>query len=252
MHEKPKIYAFIPSRMGSERFRAKPLALINGKPMIQHVYERAAKAKGLKDIFVATDNLEIAKVVESFGGKAIITKESHKCGTDRIHEAAQIVGLLAEDIVINIQGDQPAFHPSVLECLVEPFFNSPQVLMTTLCFPVTDPKLLEDPNIVKVVVDHLGFALYFSRSCIPFKRSSNPAFRYLKHLGFYAYKRSFLETFANLPEGRLEATERLEQLRALENGYKILVVESPYDSLEVDVPSDLEEVERYLEENPWL
>jgi len=248
MDEKPKVYAFIPSRIGSERFRSKPLALIKGKPMIQHVYERASKAPQIHDIFVATDHHEIARVVESFGGKAILTQETHKCGTDRINEAADIVGLSPDDIVINIQGDQPAFHPSALEHLVAPFSNSSQVLMTTLSFPINDPRLLEDPNVVKVVVDNLGFALYFSRSPIPFKRAPNSSFQYMKHLGFYAYRRSFLKTFANLPEGKLESTEKLEQLRALENGFKILVIKSPYDSPEVDVPSDLIRVEKYLED----
>ncbi len=247
----PRIWGFIPARFGSTRFRAKPLAKIMGKPMIQHVYESAGAAKVLEKVFVATDSHEIARVVEEFGGKAIITREDHISGTDRVCEAANIVGLEAADVVVNIQGDQPLFSPLIIERLVSPFLNGVDIPMSTVMYPIPLDAKAQDPNLVKVVTDNFGYALYFSRSLIPFPRILPEQHKVMKHLGFYAYKKSFLDKFHSLPEGKLEAIEKLEQLRALENGYRILVLESPSDSIEVDVPSDIEKIEALLEKKVW-
>lgn len=241
-----KIYGFIPSRMGSERFPNKPLIKILDKPMVQHVYERAKRVSVLEEVYVATDHLKIKEVVESFGGKVILTKESHPSGTDRIQEATDLLGLSQEDLVINIQGDQPVFDPYSVELLAKTFDKREDLQMATLMYPIRDLSSITDPNVVKVVVDNSNFALYFSRAPIPFRRGGQTESDYQKHLGIYAYKKSFLDTFASLPQGRLERMERLEQLRALENGYKILVLESPSDSLEVDRPEDIEKIEAYL------
>lgn len=241
-----KIYGFIPSRMGSERFPNKPLVKILGKPMIQHVYERAKKISVFEEVYVATDHLKIKETVESFGGKVILTKEIHPSGTDRIKEAADLLKLSEEDLVINIQGDQPVFEPNSVELLVESFSEKEGLQMATLMYPIEDPQCLMDPNVVKVVVDNMNFALYFSRAPIPFKRGNQMKVDCQKHLGIYAYTKAFLDIFASLPQGRLEQIEKLEQLRALENGYRILVLESPSDSLEVDQPEDVKKIETYL------
>lgn len=239
-----KIFAIIPARYDSSRFPGKVLALICGKPMIQHVYERASLCSQLDYICVATDSEKIFSCVKGLGGRAIITKRNHKSGTDRVYEAAKKLGLSPEDVVINIQGDQPAFHPSIISLLVEPLLKDSSIFMTTLKYPIDDKDAL-NPNHVKVVTDNKGFALYFSRAPIPYFREKENI-TYYKHLGFYGYRMSALEIFTQLPEGRLERIERLEQLRALENGYKIKVLESPYNSIEVDVPEDIKKVEEFI------
>ncbi len=241
-----KVYAFIPSRMGSERFPGKPLTKILGKPMIQHVYERAKEVDLFEEVFVATDSPEIRDVVRSFGGEAILTKGQHPSGTDRIQEASSALGLLQEDLIINIQGDQPVFEPSSLKVMIETFLKDPGLHITTLMYPIRDMEMVMDPNVVKVVVDKEGFALYFSRAPIPYRRGEEVVVSFQKHLGFYGYMKAFLDIFSALPQGRLERIEKLEQLRALENGYKILVLPSPSDSLEVDLPSDIQRVEAFL------
>lgn len=241
-----KIYGFIPSRMGSERFPNKPLIKILDKPMIQHVYERAKRVPIFEEVYVATDHPKIKETVESFGGKVILTKEVHPSGTDRIQEAANILGLSEEDLIVNIQGDQPVFDPSSVELLIRSFYEKEGLLMATLMYPIRDPQSITDPNVVKVVVDGSSFALYFSRAPIPFRRGKEIDLDYQKHLGIYAYTKAFLDIFASLPQGRLERIEKLEQLRALENGYRILVLKSPSDSLEVDQPEDVNKVEAYL------
>lgn len=241
-----RIYAFIPCRMGSERFPGKPLAKILGKPMIQHVYERAKECSIFEKVVVATDHPEIKKTVEAFGGEVVMTQQRHPSGTDRIQEAASLLGLEPSDCVINIQGDQPVFDPDSLEVLIRPFEEDPSLQMATLAYPLRDKASFGDPNVVKVVVDLRGFALYFSRSAIPFDRTGQGDVIYKKHLGFYGYTKSFLDIFVSLPQGRLEVSERLEQLRALEHGHKILVLESPSDSLEVDRPEDIEKIEAFL------
>ncbi|UAL42047.1 3-deoxy-manno-octulosonate cytidylyltransferase [Shewanella inventionis] len=239
----------IPARYGSSRFPGKPLALIAGKPMIQRVYERAALAKGIDNIYVATDDDRIKNTVEGFGGKAVMTDPDAASGTDRINDAIERLGLGEDDLVINLQGDQPLIDPSSIEQMVNLFQQQPgEFEMATLGFQITEEKELDDPMHVKVVFDNNYNALYFSRARIPFGRDIKdyPVF---KHIGVYAYTKRFINAFAKLPLGRLEDIEKLEQLRALENGYKIKVVISQYNAPEVDVPSDIEKCERILATN---
>ena len=245
------IFAFIPARYDSTRFPGKPLARIAGRPMIQHVYERALICKGLSQVYVATDDERISACVEGFGGKAVHTGKDHASGTDRICEAALKAGLGKKDIVVNIQGDQPLFHPSLVSLLVEPLLEDGSVSMTTLKFMITDPEEVGNPNHVKVVTDLQGNAIYFSRCSIPFSRDPDEKSFYYKHLGFYGYRMEFLERFTSLPEGVLESLEKLEQLRALENGFKIRVLESPFDSIEVDVPEDIIKIEDALTDSSF-
>ncbi|ABV87307.1 3-deoxy-manno-octulosonate cytidylyltransferase [Shewanella pealeana] len=229
----------IPARYGSSRFPGKPLAHINGKPMIQHVYERASLAKGLKDIYVATDDVRIKNAVESFGGKVVMTGENAASGTDRIDEAISILGLADDDLVINLQGDQPLIDPIVIEQLVSVCErHAGEFDMATLGVEIKDEAQLNDPNHVKVVFDNNHNALYFSRARIPFGRDTSD-YPVYKHIGIYAYTRKFIQTFAKLPLGRLEELEKLEQLRALEYGYKIKVAISAFDFPEVDTPEDI-------------
>ena len=242
-----KIVAIIPSRYGSTRFDGKPLALIAGKPMIRLVYERAIQAEKISDVFVATDDQRIYDAVLAFGGKTIMTSAKNRSGTDRVAEAAERIGLNPDDIVVNVQGDQPLFNPACIDELVEPFFIDPDLGMSTLVFKITNKDEITNPKDVKVTFDRSGFALYFSRSPIPCSRDSSNHFDTYKHLGFYAYTRRFLEIFRNLPEGRLERIEKLEQLRALEYGHKIKVVVTGYDSPEVDLPGDIAKVEQIIE-----
>jgi 3-deoxy-manno-octulosonate cytidylyltransferase (CMP-KDO synthetase) len=237
--------AIIPSRYGSTRFPGKPLAHIAGKPMIRHVYERACCCRCLREVYIATDDAAILSVVKDFGGRALMTHPSHRSGTDRICEAAEILGLAMDTVVVNIQGDQPVFPPSVIEDLVAPFEENDPPAMTTLMHRIDDAGDIHNPNHVKVVTDLWGNALYFSRSPVPFLRDNEKADCY-KHLGFYAYRTWFLKEFTRLPEGRLEAAEKLEQLRALENGFKIKVVQTAFNSLEVDVPEDISLIENRL------
>jgi 3-deoxy-manno-octulosonate cytidylyltransferase (CMP-KDO synthetase) len=238
----------IPARYGSTRFPGKPLAPIAGKLMIQRVYEAAARARDVLRVAVATDDARIADAVASFGGVAVMTDPNHRSGTDRIREAVRAMDLPPDAVVINVQGDQPLLDPACIEDLIAPFRNGDGVEMSTLAFPISDPAQIANPTQVKVVLDVRGDALYFSRSPIPFRREPGDAAPILKHLGLYAYTRRFLEIFAALPEGRLEAAEKLEQLRALEYGHRIRVVTVATDSREVDVPEDIAAVERILRE----
>lgn len=229
----------IPARYGSSRFPGKPLAPINGKPMIQHVYERASLAKGLDAVYVATDDVRIKDAVESFGGKVVMTDPEAASGTDRIDDAINQLGLNDDDIIINVQGDQPLIDPIAVEQLISLFERHPgEFNMATLAVEITNKAELDNPNHVKVVFDNNYNALYFSRARIPFGRDSNDHPVY-KHLGIYAYTRSFISTFAKLPLGRLEELEKLEQLRALEHGHKIKIAISAFDFPEVDTPEDI-------------
>ncbi|MCJ7685593.1 MAG: 3-deoxy-manno-octulosonate cytidylyltransferase [Desulfobacteraceae bacterium] len=242
-----KIFAFIPARYDSSRFPGKPLALISGKPMIQHTYERALSCPELSAVYVATDDERIAVCVHEFGGKAVITAATHRSGTDRIGEAALKMGLKDEDLVVNIQGDQPSFHPSVVTDMVEPLIEDRTIPMSTLKYRMEGETNIQNPNHVKVVTDREGFAIYFSRYPIPFCRDGKPAGIHYKHLGFYCFRMDFLTQFTSLAEGTLESLEKLEQLRALEHGYKIKVRETIHDSIEVDIPEDVEAIEKVLE-----
>lgn len=241
--------AFIPARYQSSRFPGKPLALIAGKPMIQRVYERAAACPQLTDVYVATDDERISGCVEDFGGKAIMTDNSHRSGTDRIAQAASIINLEPDDIIVNIQGDQPVFDPAIVSQLVEPLEKDRTISMTTLKHRISDPSSVQNPNHVKVVTDKEGFALYFSRHPIPYYRDSEEFVKHFKHLGFYGFRMGFLLQFTRLSEGVLESAEKLEQLRVLEHGFRIMVVETTFDSVEVDVPQDVVRVEEALNHN---
>ena len=241
-----KILAFIPSRYGSTRFPGKPLAMIAGRPMIQHASGCAAKCPDISEVYVVTDDERIFRCVEEFGGKAVMTREKHPSGTDRIAEAVEILRLNDDDIIVNIQGDQPVFKPSVISDMVKPLVDDRTIPMSTLKYRINDPSEVNNSNIVKVVTDNNDFALYFSRWPVPFYRENSPAQDHYKHLGFYAYRKEFILEFNRLPCGKLENSEKLEQLRALENGYRIKVVETDSDSIEVDAPEDIRKVEELL------
>lgn len=241
-----KTVAIIPSRYGSKRFEGKPLAAIAGKPMIQHVYQSASRAQCVDRVAVATDDARIFSAVEAFGGQAVMTSKSQRSGTDRVAEAAEILGAAMEDIVINVQGDQPLMDPRCLDEVVAPFGKEPQLGISTLAFRIVDPREYTDPKDVKVVMANNGDALYFSRAPVPSSRDQDVQFDSYKHLGVYAYTRTFLETFRKLPTGLLEEIEKLEQLRALEFGHRIKVVVTAHDSPEVDLPTDIPRIENII------
>lgn len=236
------VICLIPSRYESTRFAGKPLADLCGKPMIQHVYERVQRAQTVSRVAVATDDERIAAAVRTFGGQAIMTSPLHRSGTDRIAEAVSVLGVRDDDIVVNIQGDQPLFEPSQIDEVAAPLAADPSLPMATLIYKIVRPEEITHPNAVKVVFDHDHCALYFSRSTIPCVRGGRQGVSYYKHHGIYAYRSSFLAAFTRLPEGVLERLEALEQLRALEYGYRIKVVETLHDSVEVDTPEELERV----------
>ncbi len=248
----------IPSRYASSRFPGKPLVGIAGRPMIQHVYERAQQARLVDAVLVATDDERIANAVRAFGGEAVMTSSEHLTGTDRI---AEVAAGLDCDIVVNVQGDEPCVAPEAIDAMVEPLHEDAALQMSTLAHPLRDIDELLTPNVNKVVVDQMGNALYFSRSPIPYDRAAWPQSPHvltqsgqaltvppgcMRHLGLYAYRRPFLLTLAQWPQTPLEQLEQLEQLRVLEHGHRIRVVPTLYDSVGVDVPGDVERVERLL------
>ena len=242
-----KVIGMIPARYASSRFEGKALALLGGRPLVQHVYERSSQAERLDDVFIATDDARIADAVRSFGGNAVMTSATHTSGTDRIAEAASRMDV---DVVVNIQGDEPFISPRAIDQAVEPFERQSDLEMTTLMQPISEESTRNDPNVVKVVVDCDGYALYFSRSLIPHPRRRQ-AVRAYQHIGLYAYRKEFLLRFASLPPGRLEQAEALEQLRALEHQHRILVLEAEeYSGIGVDTPEDLEKANRLLCEQP--
>jgi len=226
------------------------LADLCGQPMIQHVYERVAQAKAVPYVAVATDDQRIFTAVKKFGGNVIMTATTHRSGTDRIAEAVRSLQLSADAIVVNIQGDQPIFEPGQVDEVILPLIDDPAIVMSTLIYKIILEEEITHPHAVKVVLDHQNFALYFSRATIPYVRSRTMKADYYKHHGIYAYRRDFLDTFTKLPEGKLEKLEALEQLRALEYGYKIKVVITPYDSVEVDNKQELERVRQILMKKP--
>ena len=240
-----KALGVIPARLGSTRLPEKILRSISGKPMIQHVWECAKRAKKLEDVIVATDDARIQKCVEGFGGKAFMTRSDHPNGTSRI---AEVMGHFKQDLVINIQGDQPLVDPKALDEMVSIFERSKDVEMLTLAVRMTDKASFENPNVVKIVCDGEGDALYFSRATIPFFQGKQDcAFSFLKHLGVYGYRRDFLLEFVAWKPGILENIEKLEQLRVLERGRSIRVIETKYDFISVDTEEDLQEVEKRLQ-----
>jgi len=243
-----KVYGIIPARYGSTRLPAKVLADIAGKPLIQHVYERARRSPSLDRLVVATDDDRVYHCVQSFGGEALKTSPAHPSGTDRAAEAARILKADEEDLIVNIQADQPLFESGMIDEIVAPFRTSPDLEMGALVYPIRNEEELTNPSVVKVVIDRHGLALYFSRSPIPFGHSQTVP-RYYKHIGPYAYRMGFLLAFTALPQGMLEQIESLEQLRALEHGHRIRIVETKFDSQEVDTPEDLEKVRKWMAEN---
>lgn len=242
-----KFIGIIPARYASTRFPGKPLALLGGRPVIQHVYEKAITA--LDEAYVATDDERIYDAVLTFGGKAVMTRNNHKSGTDRIEEACEKINTDAE-VVINIQGDEPFVHPSQLET-IQRLFDHPQTQIGTLGKRFESMEAVMNPNSPKIVVDKNGFALYFSRSVIPFIRGKEQNcwlehFPFLKHLGIYAYRRETLHEITQLPQSSLEIAESLEQLRWLENGYRIRVGRTDIETVGIDTPDDLQKAEEFL------
>jgi 3-deoxy-manno-octulosonate cytidylyltransferase (CMP-KDO synthetase) len=233
----PSVIAVIPARYGSTRLPAKPLAEIDGVSMIVRVWQQTTKAGSIDRTIVATDDERIAGVVQRAGGEAMITAATHQSGTDRIAEVARQV---SADVYLNVQGDLPFLDPADLDALATPMRTDPSIAMATLGTPIVDQHQWTSPNVVKVVCDAHGNALYFSRASVPYPRDAKaiPAVA-LRHIGVYAYRREFLLRFAALPQGVLERIEKLEQLRALENGYAIRVVPSVAPSLEIDTAEDL-------------
>jgi len=243
-----KVVGIIPARYDSKRLPGKPLALIHGQPMIQHVYQRAAQAATLERLVVATDDPRIQKAVAHFGGEVLMTSPEHQSGTDRVAEAARQLMLTDDAIVVNIQGDEPLLRVEMIDSLVQNLQENSDFPMATLAYPDTDKNDLADPGVVKVVVDARGRALYFSRSPIPAFRDRISPPPYYKHLGLYGYRNFFLQEFTKLSVGVLENLEKLEQLRALEHGFSISVVITPFDSISVDTPEDLVRVRKIMEQ----
>jgi 3-deoxy-manno-octulosonate cytidylyltransferase (CMP-KDO synthetase) len=258
-----KVIAVIPARYGSTRFEGKPLANILGKPMIQYVYEGVCQSRLIEEVLVATDDQRIMEVVQQFGGKAVMTSPDHYTGTDRVAEVAQKV---RSEIIVNVQGDEPLIRGTFIDKAIRPLLTDDTLSMSTLMTRIEDVKDWLNPHIVKVVVDQRSYALYFSRSPIPFPRDlhigrleSNPfgtkrplPKRVFKHIGVYVFRRKFLLHFARMKPSPLEKLEKLEQLRALENGHRIKVTAVDYEPICVDTPSDLQRVEEFLSHSHLL
>jgi 3-deoxy-manno-octulosonate cytidylyltransferase (CMP-KDO synthetase) len=245
-----KFIGVIPARYASTRFPGKPLAILGGKTVIQRVYEQVSSV--LEEAYVATDDDKIFNTVKQFGGKVVMTSPNHKSGTDRIEEAVQKIGGHF-DVVINVQGDEPFIHRSQLEEIIR-CFDDPQTQIATLGKPFVKEQgfeAMENPNSPKIVVDNCGYAMYFSRSVIPFVRGKEKdswidSYLYLKHLGIYAYRTNVLHEITQLPQSSLELAESLEQLRWLQNGYRIKVGLTNVETIGIDTPEDLQRAEEFL------
>ena len=228
----------IPARYGATRFEGKLLADLCGKPVIQHTWENAKKSRLIEDLIIATDDKRIYNIAKGFGANVVYTSKAHKSGSDRLTEVAASIDA---KIIVNIQADEPLLHPSMIDDVISPIFRNRFVNITTLCHKIEDEKEILDPNVVKVVFDRNGFALYFSRSAIPYGLTHEEQNHdYYKHIGIYAYTKDLLFTFKSLPQSRLERIEKLEQLRVLENGYKIKVIETRFDTVGIDTAEDLQ------------
>lgn len=240
--------AILPARLAATRLPDKPLADIAGKPMIQHVYERARLARTLSEVLVATPDAAIADAVHAFGGMVALTSPTHRTGTDRVAEAAQT---LSPDIavIVNVQGDEPLLDPGTVDAVATLLLDDPDLVMASLMCPLPAGRE-SDPNVVKVVVDQQGYALYFSRSPLPYRRNADAPYAPRQHVGLYAYRRDFLLQFPQLAPTPLEQAESLEQLRALEHGYRIRMAETDRAPESVDTPEDLERVRALLQRNP--
>jgi 3-deoxy-manno-octulosonate cytidylyltransferase (CMP-KDO synthetase) len=243
--EQIKVLAVIPARYGSTRLPGKPLAMIAGRPMIQHVVERVQKARTVSRVVVATDDKRIVDAVKAFGGEAILTRADHATGTDRVAEVAVHIPAA---IYVNVQGDEPLVDPGIVDAVVAAMLEDESIQIGTPCAAITRQADIMDPNVTKVVRDFEGNGLYFSHAPIPWVRDTGDTVhaRHWKHIGIYAFRRDVLLEIPTLPPGDLERVEKLEQLRWLENGYRIRVVETEYDAISVDVPADIERVEKIL------
>jgi len=265
-----KAVGVIPARYASSRFPGKPLAALCGRPLVRHVYERARQSKTLARVVVATDDVRIRDAVAAFGGEVQLTAAHHPSGTDRV---AEVAASLSSELIVNIQGDEPLIEPAMIDEAVAPFFVEADLVMGTVCRRLEAEDECHSPHVVKVVRDCRGFALYFSRAPIPYHRGPrtevrgprsgvegeggaqssvlSPPTLWYKHIGLYVYRRDFLLELARLAPTPLEETEQLEQLRALEYGYPIRVVETKYDSIGVDTPEDLARIERMVAATAW-
>jgi len=245
------VLAVIPARYASSRFPGKPLVRLAEKPMIQHVWERVRRAKDVSGVLVATDDERILRAVKEFDGHAVMTRSDHRSGTERVAEVAASSAGRDAEIIVNVQGDEPLIDPAAVDAAVEVLLNDATVEVATLAVPIAAAADVMDPNVVKVVLDFQGNALYFSRAPIPWVRSGGAgqqAFPHLKHIGLYVFRRSALLEFPTFPQGQLEKLEQLEQLRWLENGFTIRVAETTYDSVSIDVVEDVPRVEKLLRE----
>lgn len=240
-----KFLGVIPSRYASTRLEGKPLKDICGHTMIEWVYKRSKMSK-LDDVVVATDDERIFNEVKKFGGNVVMTRKDHENGTSRIAEVCANYG--EYDVIVNIQGDEPLIEPEMINSIIDSFKNDNTISMSTLKYKIDTMEEVENPNYVKVITDKNGYALYFSRSVIPYPRKMDMK-NYYKHVGIYGYKRNFVIEYANMESTELEKSESLEQLRALENGYKIKVMETPYKIIGVDTAEELEKVREYIIKN---
>ena len=240
-----KVVVVIPARYASKRLPGKPLVSLAGKPMIQRVYERAKMAGRVNQVIVATDDARIVKTVEEFGGEARMTRSDHRTGTERVAEvAAHVEG----EVFVNVQGDAPLLDPAAMDTAIGALLEEPVASISTVATAIKTPGDIMDPNVVKTVLDFDGNALYFSRAPIPWVRDTGNKIqvRHLKHLGLYVFQRDALLEYPTLPQGELEKIEQLEQLRWMENGWKIRVAEVEHDAVSVDVPEDVARVEKLL------
>ncbi|MCK9556463.1 MAG: 3-deoxy-manno-octulosonate cytidylyltransferase [Candidatus Cloacimonetes bacterium] len=236
-------YAVIPARYASSRFPGKPLALLAGKPILQHVWERASRSKLFNDVIIATDDLKISSVAQDFGAVVMLTDSSLPSGTDRVAAVAEY--LEEESVILNIQGDEPLISIEALTALLQSFKDE-AVMMASLMTPFENDEDITNPNMVKVVTDSLQNAIYFSRCPIPYNRDKDPDCRYFRHIGVYGFRHPALMRFVSLPVGKLEAIEKLEQLRALENSIPIRMTITNYKGIGIDTPEDLKKVSAAL------
>ncbi len=239
-----KVIAMIPARYGATRFPGKLMADLGGKPVIVRTYEATIDTELFDDVYVVTDSEIIKDAVENFGGKAIMSIKEHECGTDRIAEAVENIDI---DIVVNVQGDEPFVKKESLQKVIEVFYkeDGDQIDLASLMQEITDWKDITDPNYVKVIIDQNNYALYFSRSAIPYPRDKNAGARYFEHIGVYAFRKQAILDFYNLPMLSMEATEKIECIRFLEYGKKIKMVETDFMGIEIDTPEDLEKAKKY-------
>ncbi len=234
-----KIIGVIPARYNSKRLPGKPLIDINGKPMIQRVYEQASKSRYIDFVLVATDDVRISRKVFHFGGEFVMTSKKHKSGTDRIFEAVKNIDC---DIVVNIQGDEPYINPAEIDKSIKPLIFDKKLNVSTLCYEIKNKHEIEDPDVVKVILDKDNYAIYFSRLPIPYNRNKREKAKYYKHIGLYVYRKEFLVQYIKMKQSMLEKSEKLEQLRIIENGEKIKVIMTKHDSISIDTVNDLKKI----------